>query len=113
MSDALWKTLGDLAIFAAAAVTLLFAMAYATLAPWWRTETGRNIMAVMGVLAMALGYFGWIIARGAIPEGFYPIRFTIFAVLGLVIGQRLIIFVKRQILARRSEEDPNELEDAR
>lgn len=108
-----WKTAGDIAFYAAAGSSVLFALLYLISAPWWRTETGRNIMAVMGSLGFAMGYFAWVIARGGVPGGFWPIRALIFSAIALAILWRVTLLVRTQWLRKPKEGNRNELEDAR
>lgn len=110
-----WDTYGDVAFYACTVVTVLFAILYMTFAPWWRTTTGRNIMAVMGSVALAFGYFTWAIAKGRVPVGFYPMRAFIFTFIALAIGWRVVIFTRHQVIPafRGGRGERNELEDAR
>lgn len=113
-----WKEIGDWAFYASTAVTVLFAILYGFLAPWWATTAGRNIMAVMGSVALAFGYFTWAIAVGGIPPGFDATRALLFMGIASAIGWRTVIFVKVHLLRSLRGQDPkgdnkNELEDAR
>lgn len=93
-----WKTIGDIAFYACTGVTVLFALLYLFFAPWWQTTTGRNIMAVMGSVALAFGYFTWVIALGGLPAGFYPVRALIFASIATAIGWRVWILIRHQVI---------------
>lgn len=93
-----WKTAGDIAFYACTVVTAIFALLYLFFAPWWKTMTGRNIMAVMGSVAVAFGYFTWVIARGGVPTGFYPMRAVIFAAIAVAIGWRVLILIRHQVI---------------
>lgn len=93
-----WKTFGDVAFYAGTVVTILFALLYLLFAPWWTTTTGRNIMAVMGSVALAFGYFTWVIAKGGLPAGFYPMRAAIFSFIALAIGWRVVILIRHQVV---------------
>lgn len=109
MSDELWRTMGTVSFYALAVASGLFCTLYLFLSPWWKTSTGRNIMALMGTLAASSCYFAWVIARGGVPAGFYPIRFMLFTGLFLAIAWRVVIFVRAQLLARvRPKGDENE-----
>ena len=68
-----WRDVGDVAFYVAAGVTVTFALLYLLFAPWWKTVGGRNIMAVMGSVALAFAYFAWAIASKGIPAGFLVI----------------------------------------
>lgn len=112
-----WKYIGDIAFYAATGITILFTVLYGFLAPWWETHTGRNIIAVMGSVAMAFSYFSWAIAVGGIPPGFDATRAFLFMSIGLAIGWRTVIFIRVHLL-RSLRGDPkgdnkNELENSR
>jgi hypothetical protein len=100
-----WDVVGDYAFFGSAGAALLFVVLYAFLSPWWRTEAGRNIMAVMGTLAFAMVYFGWAIARGGIPEGFWPIRAMIFLGMFTSIMWRVILFIREQVMVKKMRKE--------
>lgn len=110
-----WKTFGDIAYYAATASAVVFVLLYVAIAPWWKTQTGRNIMSVMGAIAVALAYFAWIIARGGVPNGFYPVRALLFSGIALAITWRVGILIRNQakLLRKPKEGNGNELEDAR
>lgn len=112
-----WKTAGDWAFYVATAITIIFAVLYFLGAPWWKTTTGRNIMAVMGAMAVAFGYFSWAISVGGIPPGFDIVRAFIFAGIALAVGWRTVIFIRHHLLpslrGNPKEDNDNELEDAR
>lgn len=110
-----WKLVGDLGFWAATFATVLFSLLYLIFAPWWKSVAGRNIMAVMGSVAVAFGYFSWAIAIGHIPPGFWPMRAGIFVAIALAVTWRIVIFIRHQIIRSRKagEERKHELEDAR
>lgn len=109
MSDEVWRLLGNLSFYGLTAVSGIFCVLYLTLSPWWKTQTGRNIMALMGSLALSAGYFTWAIVRQGVPPWFYPIRFFLFTSLFLAIGWRVVIFVRAQLLVRhRPKGDDND-----
>jgi hypothetical protein len=93
-----WKDIGDLAFYIATGVTILFVLLYGFLAPWWETSTGRNVMAVMGSVALAFSYFSWAIAVGGIPPGFDAVRALLFLGIAAAIGWRTVIFIKAHLL---------------
>jgi hypothetical protein len=112
-----WKDIGDWAFYAATAITITFALLYGFLAPWWETVAGRNIIAVMGSVALAFGYFSWAISVGGIPPGFDMTRALLFIGIGAAIGWRTVIFIRVHLL-RSLRGDPkgdnkNELENSR
>lgn len=113
-----WKQAGDLAFFVATGITVFFAICYFLGAPWWKTVAGRNIMSVMGTMALAFSYFTWAIAVGGIPPGFDTIRALLFIGIALAVGWRTVIFIRHHLLRSLREPDgegdnKNELEDAR
>jgi hypothetical protein len=92
----------------------LFVLLYGMAAPWWRSLAGRNIMAVMGTVAVAFGYFAWVIFQGGVPGYFFPVRFFLFLGIFLSIGWRVLILVRRQIFdVLRERKLRHELEDQR
>lgn len=93
-----WKAFGDIAFYACAISTATFALLYLFFAPWWRSETGRNIMAVMGSVALAFVYFAWVIALGGVPHAFYPIRALLFCGIASAVSWRVWILVRRHII---------------
>lgn len=110
-----WRTYGDWAFYACTAVTVLFALLYLALAPWWKTIAGRNIMTVMGSLAVALAYFTWVIVNGGVPHYFWPTRALLFTGLAAGIGWRTVIFIRHHIIRSLRDRggDKNELENSR
>jgi hypothetical protein len=110
-----WDLLGNIGFYGTTAVTILFSLLYLIFAPWWKTVTGRNIMAVMGSMALAFGYFAWVISIGHVPPGFLPMRAFIFWFIGASIGWRTVIFIRSHIIPslRAEKEKRNELEDSR
>lgn len=100
-----WKVYGDWAFYACAGIAVTFVVMYLFGAPWWTTTTGRNIMAVMGSMALALGYFAWVIVAGGVPPGFYPVRAILFTGIALSIGWRVWLLIKNQILQRNRGRD--------
>lgn len=107
-----WKIYGDIAFYACTASTAAFSLLYLFVAPWWRTETGRNIMAVMGSVTLAFGYFAWAIALGGVPIAFYPIRALLFTGIALAVSWRIWILVKHHII-KSLKGDKDELEQVR
>jgi hypothetical protein len=104
-----WHVYGDWALLAVAASAAVFVLLYLFLSPWWQRQEGRNIMAVMGGLALAAVYFAWVVQRGSVPQGFWPARALLFTVLFLGISWRVVIFIRAQLLVRS---DRKEREDS-
>lgn len=100
-----WEVAGDVAFYALAFMAGLFVALYAVLSPWWRTEAGRNIMAVMGSLAV-IGLWGsYLLAAGGRGVWFYPVRFFMFTGLALALAWRVVMFVRVQVIRRRKEDN--------
>lgn len=93
-----WVHIGDLAFYITTAITVTFAVLYLLFAPWWKTTTGQNIMAVMGSMALAFSYFSWAINIGGIPEGFHIMRALLFALIGASVGWRTVIFIRQHLI---------------
>lgn len=110
-----WDRLGDIGFYGATAVTLLFALLYFLFAPWWTTTTGRNIMSVMGSMAITFSYFTWVIWLGHVPPGFLPMRALLFLAIGASIAWRTVIFIRSHLIPslRAEKERKNELENTR
>ena len=110
-----WDLAGDIAFWAATVATMLFSLLYLVFAPWWKSVAGRNIMAVMGSVALAFAYFSWAIALGHVPPGFWPMRALLFTGIALAVTWRIVIFIRHQIIRSRlaEKERSNELENAR
>jgi len=105
-----WRAFGDVAFLAVAASAGTFAILYLVLSPWWKTPAGRNIMAVMGILAAMAIYFAWVIHRGGVPTGFWPARAILFTAFAAAISWRVVIFVRAQVLARQNEKEKQDHE---
>lgn len=97
-----WREAGDIAFYVVTAVSVLFVLLYTILSPWWQKPAGRNIMFLMSMIAAITVYFAWAINVRHIPGSFYPIRFALFAGLACAIAWRVVIFIRAQVLARRS-----------
>jgi hypothetical protein len=110
-----WVEFGNIAFYSTTVVSVLFALLYMIFAPWWKTFAGRNIMAVMGSMAVAFGYFTWVINLGHVPPGFMPMRALIFTAIALSIGWRTVIFIRFHIIRslRAGKGRQDELEDSR
>lgn len=108
-----WKIAGDIAFYGATAAAISFSLLYMLFAPWRSTSTGRNIMAVMGSVALAFGYFSWAIAVGGIPPGFDVMRALLFTFVALSIGWRTVILIRHHIIRSLRGEKQDELEDSR
>jgi len=101
ISNELWIEAGNWSFYLLTGASLLFFIVYGLLSPWWKTDFGRNIAAVMGSLALTTTYFAIVFLWGRIPPGFYPTRFLLFLFLGLAVTWRLVIFLREQFHVRR------------
>jgi hypothetical protein len=93
-----WKFAGDIAYTCVAFFTALFVLIYLLVAPWYRTQAGRNIMGVMASLGILMSYFGLAIWVGGVPFALYPMRFFLFVALGYFVLRRLIILITGQLV---------------
>lgn len=107
-----WKLAGDIVFTIATIASVLFVAIYGLSAPFWRSETGRNLMGLMSGIAIMMVYFGWAIWSGGVPHGLYPMRAMLFTLLAYFLLRRLIILVREQLLSRK-EKRHHDLEDAR
>jgi drug/metabolite transporter (DMT)-like permease len=112
-----WNVIGNGAFYVATASTVIFAILYLFLAPWWKTPAGRNIMAVMGAMGLAFGYFAWAIAIGGTPPAFVPMRAIIFIAIAASVTWRTVIFIKhhviRSLFGREGADRDDHLQDSR
>lgn len=93
-------TAGDLLLYAAMSASFAFVACYHLLAPWWRSETGRNVMTLMSLIALILllnlsGIERWV--APARPT----IRVVVYGLLSVVILWRLTILIRAQWAGRR------------
>jgi len=108
-----WYDVGNWGFYATAAVSLLFTVMYCLLSPFWRTETGRNIAALMAVIAAITTWSSatlWTSEPTNIPAGdrpitFYQVRAILMWALAAVIFWRVVIFIRVQLLARRERKE--------
>lgn len=102
------QELGDLLAHVAGAMALLFVVVYGSLAPWWRSPIGRNMMA-MGVAHLIV--FSLINANlifGVTWAARPIVRTLTFGTLAAIFAWRTLIFLREQLKARRIErEAPN------
>jgi hypothetical protein len=107
-----WKLAGDIVFTIATIAAVLFVATYGLSAPFWRSETGRNLMGLMSGIAIMMVYFGWAIWSGGVPHGLYPMRAVLFSLLAYFLWRRFIILVRAQLMSRREKRD-HEPQDAR
>jgi hypothetical protein len=95
--------LGNALLVLSAIFATAFVVLYAVAAPWWRGQIGRNVMALMFVIAAVLDLS---CIRVLVPvtvdvTWFAILRVVVFAFVPVVLGQRLWLLIKVQILRRR------------
>lgn len=94
-------TLGNYAAYFAAAGWLLFTVLYATMAPWWRSAIGRNMLVLGGILAAVFLLISFQLLFGVEWPARAWIRFAIFSAVAGVGWWRLGILLSDQIFAVR------------
>lgn len=106
MTQGAWELAGDIAFTVMGAAAIVFTVLYLFLTPWWRTPTGRNIMAMMSTLAIIGAWGSYILLTDTErPFAVYQIRFAMFSTLAIVIIWRIMIFIRVQLLTRRSDKE--------
>lgn len=100
-----WDRVGDWAFVAFSATAILFVLLYLVLSPWWKREAGRNIMAMMATLAIIGAYGSYTMLTDRRPPAFYQIRFSLFFLMAVIVGWRVIIFIKEQIIVRKDRKE--------
>lgn len=100
MLNATLYTVGTALVVASAVLAIACVVAQALLARWWKTPSGRHVMAFQATLAACLGL--WAL-RLAIPEGawFIAVRFAAFACVPVVLAWRLAIILRTWRAQRR------------
>mgnify|MGYP001034895882 CR=1 FL=1 len=96
--------IGQVLVFACAIACLIFMGLYQALAPWWRSEAGRHVMAFMTVLFLALtltaaNSMGWL--RDISLLALIIAEVTIFGLILAVICWRIVILLRAQFPRRR------------
>lgn len=102
MKEQGWTVAGSYALYAFSSLSALFVLLYATLSPWWRTEVGRNIMAIMASLAAMGLYASLIDLTGINPPLYAETRFVILALLAWSVGKLIILFIREQLMPRKN-----------
>ena len=89
--------LGDIFLYTGAIAGSLFCLAYWVLAPWWKSEMGRHIMAFTAVISVTLDYVVYrSINRLERPQP--GVRAIIFGAIAIVIVWRLWMLIRDQLL---------------
>lgn len=96
------QVLGNLLILLSAVEATAFVVVYAMLAPWWRSDVGRNVMSLMFVIAMVLDLS---VIRIYVPVTadvlwFAILRLIVFALVPVVLGMRLWLLWRVQVRDR-------------
>lgn len=93
---------GDLALVVCAAITILFVLLYASIAPWWKSWKGWNIMAWAVCLVLMLLLSTASIAFGDWYNDVRPYaRVVVPAVIILVVVHRIYWLLSQQIKGGR------------
>lgn len=93
-------TAGETVTLAAFFANVVFIVVYLTLAPWWRTPLGRNIMALDVALSLALlpatlhYLFGVTVADNPV-FGWFVVAMV--ALVALIVMQRTLILLRLQL----------------
>lgn len=101
------RFLGNLLIVLSAILATGFVVLYWVTAPWWRSDMGRNVQALMGVIALVLDLS---VVRIFVPGAldllwFNLLRLVVFAFVPVVLGWRLWLLWRVQVRDRRRERD--------
>lgn len=94
--------LGNILLFISALIATAFVLLYAVSARWWQSEEGRHLMSFNAVISAVL----WLsVIRVWVPippdtPWFAVLRLVVFGLVPIVLGWRLYLLVKVQILRR-------------
>lgn len=92
---------GTWAVYFAFAGWAVFALLYATMAPWWRSGIGRNMLALALVLAATLGLATVQLAWGVQWPARDWVRLAVFAAVASIGWWRSFILLTDQVFAVR------------
>lgn len=103
MISVIVSVIGNVLLFVSALIATVFVVLYWLVAPWWRSATGRNIQALMAVLAAVLNLSVIRVWVPVPPDTwwFAILRVIVFAPVPIVLGSFLWHLIKIQILDRR------------
>jgi hypothetical protein len=93
------RLIGNALIVLSAIEALAFVAMYSVVARWWRSEVGRNIMALMGVIAAVLVLSTIRIIFGD-NSWFAWLRLGVFAGVPVVLARRLWLLWRVQVRDR-------------
>lgn len=99
------RYLGNGLILLSAVFATSFVVLYWVTAPWWRSPMGRNVQALMFVIALVLDLS---VVRIFVPGSvdllwFNILRLIVFAFVPVVLGWRLWLLWRVQVLDRRRD----------
>lgn len=94
---------GNILVIVTAALSWVFVVQYHLMAPWWRTEIGRQMMTYSAVVAVLLTLSAVRIIGGAGLDTtwFVLLRLVVFAGVPVAIGWRIAILWRAQRRGRR------------
>lgn len=95
--------IANVLLFVSALFATTFVVVYWVTAPWWRSEMGINIFALMAVIAAVLDLSVirvWVPIPPDTPW-FALLRLVVFALVPIVLGWRLLLLLRVQIRHRR------------
>lgn len=81
----------------------VFCALYALLAPWWRSEIGRNLMALMAVIGLFLGLATMHLIWPHIFDNQMWIRPVMWSSICAIVWWRVVLLVKTQVVKRRDK----------
>jgi len=101
------STITTILVVISAIVATSFVVAYHFTSRWWRTEVGRNLQAYMFISAglLDLGVVRAVTNSSPDAGWFIYLRLVFFSAVPIVIGWRLWILIKLQILAHHNGRD--------
>lgn len=94
---------GNILVIITALLSWVFIVQYHLMAPWWRSEIGRQMMTYSAVVAVLLTLSTVRIAGGAGVDTpwFAVVRLVVFAGVPIAIGWRIAILWRAQRRGRR------------
>ncbi len=98
------RQLGDVLAHVTTLSVLGFVLLYASLAPWWRTPIGRNIMALAVAHLLVFALISANLIWGLDWAGRQGVRVATFATIGLIFIWRAAILVREQARARKERD---------
>lgn len=96
--------------YAVAFTSLAFVVVYSILAPWWKSEEGRNVASFVGVIAALSCYIASVLWLGAEYVNRDLFRVGTWAAVWLAVVRLFVLMVRRQVQARRARRHPEKRE---